>query len=153
LPSEKEWEQSSGYLGKNIRNPYRVEYEFSNCNTIEYQSIKNFYQIVYDKNWVMLHDFNPNKICDTVRQLQIKYFWINVEPTESVYFGKKNNYGLYNMIGNVAEMVAQKGISKGGDYYHNLFEAKPKKNIPYSKQEAWLGFRCACRYLIKPKNS
>jgi formylglycine-generating enzyme required for sulfatase activity len=148
LPTEYEWEMACGNLFKNIGKPLGATSEFIYCNTLEYQTSINFYNMQYEKHLVSV-DFNPNRICDTVKKLQINYYWKNIEPTVSVYNKPQNNFGLYNMIGNVAEIVAEKNISKGGSYYHNLFEADSKKNIPYSKPEAWLGFRCACKYLIK----
>jgi formylglycine-generating enzyme required for sulfatase activity len=56
----------------------------------------------------------------------------------------KNSFGLFNTFGNVCEMVSEKGTCKGGSWRHKLEECRPGKNIPYSKPEAWLGFRCVC---------
>ena len=53
-----------------------------------------------------------------------------------------NSFHLYNMIGNVAEMVQEEGIAKGGSFDHKLEECKIKNNQPYSGPERWLGFRC-----------
>jgi len=55
-----------------------------------------------------------------------------------------NKFGLYNMIGNVAEIVAEKGIAKGGSLNHSLEESQIKKEIIYTQPECWLGFRCIC---------
>ena len=52
----------------------------------------------------------------------------------------------YNMIGNVAEMTATKGIAKGGSWAHPLEECKIKNTIRYDKPEAWLGFRNVCTW-------
>jgi len=48
------------------------------------------------------------------------------------------------MIGNVSEMVLEKGISKGGSWRNILEECRVGKDILYTKSEAWLGFRCVC---------
>jgi formylglycine-generating enzyme required for sulfatase activity len=53
-----------------------------------------------------------------------------------------NSYHLYNMIGNVAEMVSEKGIAKGGSFANTLEECKIINNQYYTKPERWLGFRC-----------
>ena len=53
-----------------------------------------------------------------------------------------NMFGCYNMIGNVAEMVSEKGIAKGGSYIHSLDSCKISINQLYTKPERWLGFRC-----------
>jgi hypothetical protein len=56
----------------------------------------------------------------------------------------KNHFGLYNMIGNVSEMVTEKGTSKGGGWRHLLEECRVGKDITYEKPTSWLGFRCIC---------
>lgn len=66
------------------------------------------------------------------------------DVTVSVYSYSKSLYGLYNMLGNVAEMVTEKGICKGGGWKNNLEECRVGKNTEYSKPIAWLGFRCVC---------
>jgi formylglycine-generating enzyme required for sulfatase activity len=53
-----------------------------------------------------------------------------------------NFYGTYNMIGNTAEMVSEKGAAKGGSFIHPLDSCKISINQYYSKPEMWLGFRC-----------
>lgn len=57
-----------------------------------------------------------------------------------------NNYKIYNTIGNVAEMVEESGISKGGSYSHPIEACKIENNIAYAKPEKWLGFRCVAFY-------
>ena len=66
------------------------------------------------------------------------------DVTAPVYSYWKNYFGLFNIIGNVAEMVSEKNISKGGSWNHYLEECRVGKTIAYSKPESWLGFRCIC---------
>lgn len=68
----------------------------------------------------------------------------NADVTAPVYSYWKNRFGLYNMIGNVAEMVSEKGICKGGGWRNDLEECRVGKDILYQKPTAWLGFRCVC---------
>ena len=68
----------------------------------------------------------------------------NADVTAPVYAYWKNKFGLYNMIGNVAEMINEKGISKGGGWRNNLEDCRVGKDIPYTKPNSWLGFRCVC---------
>lgn len=49
---------------------------------------------------------------------------------------------LYNLIGNVAEMVLEKGLAKGGSFDHTLQESLPPATQHWSEPERWLGFRC-----------
>jgi formylglycine-generating enzyme required for sulfatase activity len=58
--------------------------------------------------------------------------------------GFPNGFKLYNMIGNVAEMLAEKGICKGGSFYHALDDCKITGQLTYTQPEPWLGFRCVC---------
>jgi len=51
-------------------------------------------------------------------------------------------FKLCNMIGNVAEMLNTKGISKGGSWQNTLDQCRPEKDIAYTQAESWLGFRC-----------
>jgi formylglycine-generating enzyme required for sulfatase activity len=64
---------------------------------------------------------------------------------------RKNYFGLYNMVGNVSEMVSEKGISKGGSWRHRLEECRTGKDIPYTRPEPWLGFRCICILKYTPQ--
>ncbi|MBS1637188.1 MAG: SUMF1/EgtB/PvdO family nonheme iron enzyme [Bacteroidetes bacterium] len=68
----------------------------------------------------------------------------NADVTTPVQSYTKNAFGAYNMIGNVAEMVLEKGICKGGSWTHRLEDCRPGKNMPYTVPEPWLGFRCVC---------
>ena len=66
------------------------------------------------------------------------------EVLAPVYSYWPNRFKLFNMIGNVSEMVSEKGISKGGGWRHLLEECRVGKDITYEKPMAWLGFRCVC---------
>jgi formylglycine-generating enzyme required for sulfatase activity len=56
----------------------------------------------------------------------------------------KNTFGLFNTIGNVAEMINENGICKGGSWRHEFEECRAGKDITYTKPSSWLGFRCVC---------
>jgi len=62
--------------------------------------------------------------------------------TVSVNSFFKNSSGTYNMIGNVAEMVAEEGTAKGGSFFNLLEDCKITQNQQFQKPERWLGFRC-----------
>lgn len=61
-----------------------------------------------------------------------------------------NKYGVYNIYGNVAEMVTEPGIAMGGSFNHYYEDIVPEnKIISYNSPEKWLGFRCVCEILEK----
>lgn len=79
---------------------------------------------------------NANLHHETV---QDGYLWTG--NVESYY---PNELGIYNLIGNVAEMTNKKGLAKGGSWQHTESESTPKNDIKYTKPTSWLGFRCVC---------
>ncbi len=57
-----------------------------------------------------------------------------------------NGFGAYQMIGNVAEITAEKGIAKGGSFMHDLAQCAIDSSISYERPAHWLGFRCVCSW-------
>lgn len=49
--------------------------------------------------------------------------------------------GFYDLIGNVAEMVAEPGLAKGGSWDHTITECFIDNHISYSRPSPRLGFR------------
>jgi formylglycine-generating enzyme required for sulfatase activity len=68
----------------------------------------------------------------------------NADVTAPVYSYWKNHFGLFQTIGNVAEMINEKGICKGGSWRHRPEACRAGNNIAYSKPTSWVGFRCVC---------
>jgi len=68
----------------------------------------------------------------------------NSDVTAPVKSYIKNSYSLYNVIGNVSEMVEENGICKGGAWNNRLEQMRIGKELTYSKPSAALGFRCIC---------
>lgn len=66
------------------------------------------------------------------------------DPKYGNPYSKPNKFDLYDMIGNVAEMTAQKGVAKGGSWAHRINESSISSAQYYEDPTAWLGFRCIC---------
>jgi formylglycine-generating enzyme required for sulfatase activity/disulfide oxidoreductase YuzD len=62
----------------------------------------------------------------------------SMSPTES-YF--PNDIGLYDVVGNVAEMTIERGKACGGSWNHSPEESTMRSVSKYDKPEAWIGFR------------
>ena len=62
-----------------------------------------------------------------------------IAPVKSYW---PNAAGCYNLIGNVAEMINQQGLAKGGSWKNEPSEVYIEKDLTYIKPTAWLGFRC-----------
>lgn len=74
--------------------------------------------------------------------------------TKYVYYSTSSQRvtvgGICNLLGNVAEMVQEKGIAKGGSWYQLKEDSLPSKQQIYDKPTAWLGFRCICEVTFIP---
>ena len=86
----------------------------------------------------------------------IKKIRFNVKENCSEYFlpvdkSGINEFKLYGMIGNLAEIVSEPNVSKGGSWFHSQTEGSIKKDIPYTKPMSWLGFRCKCVWKNRDK--
>ncbi|MBF9220911.1 SUMF1/EgtB/PvdO family nonheme iron enzyme [Hymenobacter ruricola] len=68
-----------------------------------------------------------------------------------LYAHPPNGFGLFNMIGNAAELTATPGVAKGGSFEHSVLEFTLKTGFPYDGPREWLGFRCACVVELRRK--
>lgn len=90
-----------------------------------------------EKGQVRLNCINPLPNGDCIRG-------DNADVTAPVNSYEKNFIGLYNMLGNVAEMVQEKGICKGGSWRNRLEECRVGKDQTFTSANSWVGFRCVC---------
>lgn len=67
-------------------------------------------------------------------------------PVQALY---PNVWGLYNMCGNVAEMVFEPGIALGGSWNNTGYDIRIESTQPFVKPSPMVGFR---PILVKKKN-
>lgn len=88
--------------------------------------------------------FNHRWMSDSISKKYYEEHKSYPDVTAKVYSFEKNLFGLFNIYGNVAEMVSEKGVSKGGSWRNLSEECRAGKEITYTGPTAWLGFRCVC---------
>lgn len=69
---------------------------------------------------------------------------VTTAPVESYY---PNSFGIFNMCGNVAEMIDEKGIAKGGGFDDTGYNVRIASEKTYTKPRADLGFRIAMKII------
>ncbi|MDD3688284.1 MAG: SUMF1/EgtB/PvdO family nonheme iron enzyme [Bacteroidales bacterium] len=74
---------------------------------------------------------------------------MNLNVTAVVRSFWPNELGCYNLIGNVAEMTAEKGLAKGGAWHHSSYDVVVERDFEYKGKQNWVGFRCVCEKVIK----
>ena len=67
-----------------------------------------------------------------------------VGPVNSFF---PSSFGMYNMCGNVAEMIEEKGIAKGGSYNDPAWEVRISSEKTYTRPRADIGFRVAMKVI------
>lgn len=129
--------------------------EFARIHNKKYSAIKFYYRLPTKEEWEYAAYANTGSSLG-FEGIHVKNNLLNYNVQEGFIMtnyaditvpansGTPNKFNLFNMIGNVAEMISEKGISKGGSWYHPLYKAEISDSIKYEKPEAWLGFRCVC---------
>ena len=67
--------------------------------------------------------------------------------TNTVKAFNKDLKAIYGLSGNVAEIVSEQGIAKGGSWKHTAEKCLVNAKIAYTKADPWLGFRCVVELL------
>lgn len=122
LPTKKEWE-SFAMIGseQKVKEKY-----FRNCKCTNVKGEK-----IHCSDTLLLANLSKDKKGD----------WIQ---TDMVYSYIPNKLGLYNIIGNVSEMVLEVGISKGGSWKSTQHYNDILRSEYYTEPNPSTGFRCVC---------
>src|SRR5688572_9826437 len=135
LPSEEIWMAVANGGNKNKMYPWSSFY-LRNKNG---QFLCNFrhlgdQSITYDET-TKQYKVVP-EIQDAAGSLSDKFYTSSVNSFEAVA-----PYGIHNMSGNVAEMVSERGIAKGGSYNSPGYDVRIQSKISYSGASPEVGFR------------
>jgi len=68
-----------------------------------------------------------------------------IAASVNAYF--PNSFEIYNMCGNVAEMIEEKGIAKGGSYNDPAYKVTISSEEKYTTPQADIGFRVAMKII------
>jgi|ERR1017187_9276511 formylglycine-generating enzyme required for sulfatase activity len=121
LPSEDEW-----IMAAKGRHPNQI---YANGDSVR------------NKKGLLMYNFDASKEPGYKPNNTAKKANDNVEalaPCESYW---PNDYGLYNMCGNVSEMTSTKGFAKGGNFIGNAEMIRIDARDYYEKTNCILGFR------------
>lgn len=135
LPDEKEWEKAASGNLKAYIYPWGGPY----CRNSKGNYLANFHPFEEQYNFSDAQGNHfylyPDNDSTVSRGVDGAVFPAEVKN----YF--PNAIGLYQCAGNVAEMVAEKGISKGGSWTSHQYFIQIASKETYSSSNANLGFR------------
>ncbi len=89
---------------------------------------------------------------------KFNYYLFNYKTSDTEYFkdgflytSPVKSYAassnkVFDLAGNVEEMVQEQGIAKGGSWYQDESFIKISKDDTYIKPTAWIGFRCVAQF-------
>jgi len=64
----------------------------------------------------------------------------------------KNIFGLYGVVGNVAELVDNENTVKGGSWRDKIIDIDIKQNMTVDEPKYWVGFRNICSFELMRMN-
>jgi formylglycine-generating enzyme required for sulfatase activity len=159
LPTKEQWEYAAGAGLDYSFFPMGYEKVLDQknipvSNTLEYYNLLKYSQ--QPVTYIRIREcFGPMETTGT----------LITDYTTPVYTGQPNKYGIYNLLGNVSELIADSTF-KGLNYETGLDGGTlklKKEDYPlvdstsngydykytfrYQKPKAWLGFRCVCEVL------
>lgn len=151
LPSEKEWEEAAQMAYSLPAYPHGYAATHTAPEKTDLKALKKMYQMSdeTEKELAQKLEIFYQKGKQTAFNVNDPFYGVPFLPRhalEWIYQRQpiKCEFLPFQMIGNAAEMVAEKNISKGGSWLNSVQESAIKSRFYYAQQECWLGFRCIC---------
>ncbi len=139
LPTKEEWELAAN--GGDASKQYTWGSGFIVNNRKQHLCNYKIDDALYDSVIVRLKPESENR---NARQItKRKFIAANVKS----YY--PSSFGMYNMCGNVAEMIAEKGIAKGGSFVDPAWQVTIASEKKFETATADIGFRVAMEVLEK----
>jgi hypothetical protein len=130
----------------NFRLPGKEEWEsFVRAGLNEAMKHNNLFDSL-SKDGCFLYNYKFASTCKGYEAVIKKYGSTGIMQVREFY---PNTMGIYNLFGNVAEMVEERGIAKGGHYDLWARLCALDKDQIYSQPEPWLGFRWVAEVVLK----
>jgi len=145
LPTEAEWIKCATFAIDTLKYPH-ILIDSLLTMKVNLKNLEFLQSLGSNANKQILDNFNKIIKKDYVFNCKrINNDFMNFKVPFAIWSYPSNQYGLYNILGNVSEMVLEKGISKGGSFKDLYKNCTPNRKFNYTKPEIHLGFRCICK--------
>lgn len=144
LPTRKEW-ITAAKAGKNDAN-YPWGYDL--LTNEKGENMANYH---YPMNELMSYNKKTKSFEPVTAKIKYPLNRVseNATITAPVYAYWPNKYGLYQMSGNVAEMILEEGVAMGGGWLSGGYDIRTTSEETYEEADPTIGFRV----IAKPVNS
>jgi formylglycine-generating enzyme required for sulfatase activity len=133
LPTQKEWEVAAKAGNEN------AVYSWGNTLIQNNKPMCNY--LCIGEETIVYDTLRKKYVVDLNRTNGTMALNDNADVTAPVASYQPNKLGIYNMCGNVAEMVDEKGMARGGSYRNPGGEVRIESISHYQKSASNLGFR------------
>ena len=151
LPSETQWQKCASGGIDTRQYPHgstvlRAPVKFSNVAG-EYLSGLTAQSISGAQLQQRLDAFTRDKEQDyLINCRRDQHVFLNLTVPFQIWSYPANQFGIYNLLGNVAEMAREEGVARGGSWLDPLADCRIESRRRYQGPQADLGFRCVCTF-------
>ena len=153
LPTEAEWEQAAlakrglPYGRRCTEGPVKVEPKAAAYLKQRSGSTESLEKITAD-----IKAYNRTKPeRNFINYNQTEPAFLQLKTPAYVFQGPPNDYQLFQLLGNAAELVQERGITKGGSYRDPLTACTTTARGIYTGPAPTIGFRCVSRAMTPNK--